>query len=218
MKKIVLILSLSFTVSILTQAQTFIGGSFSFDKDGGVTKTTPTNGTTTTTDNTKTTDFSMNPQLGFFMSEKIAAGIGINFGHEKSIFPNSNEDVINSFGIAPFMRYYFADFNNFRMFATTTLGFNTSSEKNTVSGTTTDGPKINTIGLSIQPSVSYAASEKIHLEAGLNFMNFGFSTSATKTENPAGETVVRNNSFDLGFNSQTLFTTGFITVGMIYIL
>ncbi len=211
-------LSLCLTVSILAQAQTFIGGSFSFNKDGGVTKTTPTNGTTTTTDNIKTTDFSINPQLGFFLSETTAVGIGINLGSEKTVLINSNENVRNSFGISPFMRYYFADFNKFRMFATTTLGFNTSSGKNTVGGVTTDGPKINSIGISIRPSVSYAASEKIHLEAGLNFMNFGFSTTATKTESPAGEIVVRDNSFDLGFNSNTIFTTGFITVGMIFIL
>ncbi|MFW5851427.1 MAG: hypothetical protein ACOCWB_04315 [Bacteroidota bacterium] len=218
MKKTLLILSFSFAASILTQAQTFIGGSFSFEKDGGVTINTPTDGTTTTTDNTKTTDFSINPQLGFFLSETTAVGIEINLGSEKTVFSSDTEDITNSFGITPFMRYYFADFNNFRMFATTTLGFNTSSEKNTVGGVTTDGPKINSIGLSIRPSVSYAASEKIHLEAGLNFMNFGFSTSAEKNESPAGETVVRDNSFNLGVNSNTLFTTGFITVGMIFIL
>ncbi|MFO7869626.1 MAG: hypothetical protein R6U95_10045 [Bacteroidales bacterium] len=219
MKKVISLLIVSVSISFASHAQVFIGGNISLNSNGGNTEYNPNNGSSTTTDNEKYFSFSLNPQAGIFLSEKVAVGSGINFGISKETESDDNYLKTTSFGISPFLRYYIFEYNKFSLFSTGTIHFSTSTTKYTESNVTTDGPRRNTFSLSVTPSVSYKLSESFHVEAGLDFMNLGISSTATKTEDGDGnENIVRDNNFDFNANSHTLFTTGSLTIGLIYFL
>jgi hypothetical protein len=89
----VLILSLSAFLSAQTvnQGAWMVGGSASLDiaKAKGADEST--------------TSFHLNPNLGYFISDDLAIGLGLNVDDE------GIEGVDTRFGIGPFVRYYVAD-------------------------------------------------------------------------------------------------------------
>lgn len=49
------------------------------------------------------TQIQIQPNVGYFFSNKFAGGIAINYNHETALFG----DGTTLFGIGPFVRYYF---------------------------------------------------------------------------------------------------------------
>lgn len=194
----------------LSNAQYFVGGSFSFNTNGG-----SIDDGTVKTDKTTSTNYNLSPKAGYIMSDNFWVGVQIGFGVNKSKTAGTPE-VINKtsqFGVTPFARYYALHKNKFGLFAEGQLGLNFSSSKSESAGTTTDGPKNTVISFAVFPGISYDISDRVTLEAQINGFNLGYSNSVSKTDN-AG-TVTKNKSTNLGFGADldNIVTPGFINIG-----
>lgn len=53
---------------------------------------------------TTTTELSITPTAGYFISNNLAVGASLNFGSQKS-----GSTTVSTFGIGPMVRYYFAE-------------------------------------------------------------------------------------------------------------
>ncbi|MBN1769457.1 MAG: hypothetical protein JXR50_10695 [Prolixibacteraceae bacterium] len=215
MKKSLFVLLALLVLSVFAHGQLFVGGSFNYNTKGGTMKNIPESGSTTTVDLEKVTEFAFNPQVGMFMADNLAVGVGLIY-ESLSTSDGDNKDSETSIGLAPFARYYFADFNKFRMFATATLAISSGSSKETSSGTTIEGPKSSVISLNLAPTVSYSLTKNIELEVGLHFMDVGYTSTTYKEEYSSGKNTARMNELNFGFNSNNVLTAAFATVGMIY--
>jgi outer membrane protein len=172
MKKLLLILFVSLSMGIIAQGQLFVGGNVNFNTQGGVVKDVPESGSTTSVDKGRLTNFAFNPQIGMFLSDNLAVGVGLIF--ESSVDSDDDyKDSEMSLGLVPFVRYYIADFNKIRVYTTTSLGISSGSSKITNSGTTVEGPKSTKVSFNISPAASYSLSNKIDLEVGVAFYGHG---------------------------------------------
>lgn len=243
MKKVFMTLAAVAAFSF-ANAQLFVGGSLGFSSQSGKTNDnyTTTVGSLTTSYETEykspsSSEFVIAPKVGFYLNEKLAVGASLIFDrYSKTEFDypqlwDNNSEVENSyknigtaFGIAPFVRYHFAEWNNLSLFGELTVGMMWGNTKDVATvdnkETTLDGPKTFAFGVSLTPGVAYKINEHIQLEAtldvfGLNYM-YEKMTETTDEEILKGETVVTNSSFNFGVDSESLFNVGQLTVGFVY--
>lgn len=192
--------------SISANAQVFIGGGFNFDTQGGKYR-----------DESKRpgkATFSLSPQIGKFLSDKVAAGVGLNLGFSSENNQASIETVTRStyIGIAPFLRYYAFTTEKFSVFGQATAGMSFGNEKTKYDGDVIDEEKYNVSFFNIAPGLAYNLSDKISLETRLNFLNFGFS----RTARGDGDNKDIYTNFGFGANLDNIVKVGDITIGAIF--
>jgi outer membrane protein len=167
-------------VAVYAQAQPaagnfFVGGSFSISSSSEKSKFDGT----TNTDNVST-EISVLPKAGYFLSDKIAVGAGIGVVTTIDKAPDSNPDkqVSNSFLFRPFGRYYLISGTG-GIFAEATMGMQIGKEK-TYYETTTEESNLVGFTAGIAPGVYYYITPQLGLEATFGF--FGFIYQSTKYE------------------------------------
>jgi opacity protein-like surface antigen len=203
--RIILITAFVF-LSLGMNAQVFIGGNFNISQTGGKRND----------GSLKPSEFDLNlsPQIGKFLSDKVAIGIGLDFGLNNT---NSNQDVerikkTTSFGVVPFLRYYALTTGKFSVFGQANAGFSFANSNTTLGGNNIEKTKSNSISLNLVPGVSYDISERLALETYINLFNIGVGqTSSTVNDNK--ET---NNYFVIGGGLNDVVRIGNITIGAIY--
>ena len=112
-------------------------------------------------DDTKSNAFSINPKVGFFITEDFAVGVEGNF--ESSTSSKEGNDVSDNkvFGAGVFARYYFLDLGK-RFKTYTELGLGYASSKNKITDTKADG-----FGAGLNLGINYFVTENIAISFGL---------------------------------------------------
>jgi outer membrane protein len=203
--RIILITSFVF-LSLGINAQVFIGGNFNISQNGGK----------ETDGSKKASEFNLNlsPQAGKFLSDKVAIGLGLNFGFNTT---NSNQDVerikkTTSVGVVPFLRYYAVTAGKFSVFGQANAGVAFANSNTTLGGNNIEKTKSNSISLNIVPGLSYDVSERLALETYINIFNVGVGQTSS-TLNGNKETI---NYFNVGGGLNDIAHVGNITIGAIY--
>jgi hypothetical protein len=210
MKKIALLSFCFCLATLLCKSQYFVGGSINFDSQGGHTKTDDT-----TTKSTGAFNYTISPQIGKQLSEKVDIGFALTFGQH---YTNNNQNPETkwksiSLGFNPFVRYYIFEISKFSLYGQLTGIMNFTKSKITTEGNSNEiESKVINLGLQLYPGISYRINEKIELMAGINLFRFGFYQTFTKT-NDYNES---ESSFGFGANMDQMFTTGSLTVGAIF--
>lgn len=155
---------------------------------------------------TKLNSLNFNPKAGYFVTDKIALGVELGIGSNKSentvygppyVF---TETKSNSFGGGVFARYYFLELGQrFKTYTEAGLGF--GSTKNNVNGL--EVSKVNSVNLGIDLGINYFVTNRLAINFGLANV-LGYSSSKTKSPNGAeqksnefnGNLNVFNNFFD----------------------
>ena len=228
-------------------AQFFVGGSLGFSSESGNKKETWTStylGTTTTTTSEEKTpsysEFSFSPKVGYYLNDNLAVGIELGFttyseteylyDDDAEIHPGSGpnkaeqteynyKSTENLFGVAPFVRYHFAQWNNFSLFSELSVGLAFGSSKEEM-----EGPSLFGFGVSIVPGISYKINNHIQLEATLDVfgLNYIYSKSTQNQEynysnyNATLEGVITASKFGFGLDTQNLFSVANLTIGFVY--
>ena len=194
---------------ISLNAQVFMGGNFRFN-----TSNAKTEDGATTTHKASNYSFDLSPNVGKFLSEKLAIGFSLDI----SLFGNSsgvNTETISkssSFGGSPFLRYYAIRWNKVSVFGQGNIGLAFSNSSVKTGGSTTDGPKGTRLYLSIYPGLSYDISDKLSLETSLNILSFGYYYITTKD----GSSKDKASGFNIGAGLGNIVSVGVITIGGIY--
>ena len=211
MKKLGLVFVLVLA-AMISNAQLFVGGSFDLELGSNVTE----NNSTTTSDRSSYL-FGFNPKVGFFLSDKFSIGTSLNLRTSGSInSTNPNNEIRNTtftWSLTPFARLSFVEFGKFSVLAEGRVGIGGTTSKIKIGADSTDDPSTFNYGINITPILSYSLSNRINLEAALNFMNMGLNGTLKddKDKNETTSTI----DFDLGVNSRNAFNVGAMTVGLI---
>lgn len=73
----------------------------------------------------KYTEFNFSPQAGYFVIDKLAVGLFMDFQYYKDVAVDDNNDTYksSSFVIGPFAKYYIMEFNNLWPYVGAGIGF-----------------------------------------------------------------------------------------------
>lgn len=245
MKKVFMTLAAIAAFSF-ANAQVFVGGSLGFSSQSSSVDLTLSEGNTVIHANDirdeeyvdpATSEFYFAPKVGIYLTDKLAAGLSLGFGRytetEYSMYDintNANpatfkEEVYKSiytdFAVAPFVRYHFAGWNNFSVFAELTAGVMFGNEKSIAERGTTreedNNQKSFGLGVAVVPGLAYKINENIQLEATLDL--FGLNYNYTKFTYEDGDEYKAENKeseFGLGIDTESVFNVGSLTIGFTY--
>ena len=127
MKKIFLSMLAIAAMAATANAQLWFGGSLGFSHEGGVIKTKEAD-----TDKPSVNSFSFSPMVGFELNEKLSVGGKLDFTNKSTKQTVGDTDTKRSestFGITPFARYTFVEFNKFGLLAEAGIPVAFSSSK-----------------------------------------------------------------------------------------
>jgi outer membrane protein len=210
MKKIALLIVLTLTSVIALHAQLFVGGGFGFDAESGSEQYG-----SVTEDKPSEVSFSLNPQVGFMLSDDFAIGAYVSFGLTRENDKEDHETINKSSSIAfsPFARYYAFRINKFSVFMEALASVGVSSSKTKFDGDVTDGPKTTEFSVLVFPGMSYDISNRFQLMAHINAFGLGINHEVIKNDLIDYTGKSTNVGFEVNMNS--LVTTGYITIGAI---
>jgi len=211
MKKIFCILILGCLITTAGHAQYFVGGSVSLHTSSNK------------TGDLKTTSsgFGLSPSLGYYFNKQFAFGLAVSlsgsYSNNNRNFDGSSKTATTSWAITPFARHSLVEFWKFSIWAEGSLSLGTTSSKITHSASAAIPPDRYTTlhaSFNLTPILSYALSNKINLEAGLKFLNLGYSVSREKHKET--DIVSTSSSFGLGADSNNILNVGNLTIGAVY--
>lgn len=188
MKKLLLFVafaSLAMTAKAQTSAGTVVvGGGFDFWT------ISPEN-----SNNTKTSYFSFEPSVGYFVADRFVVGLDLSITTQKQSAAGATTDKYNSFGIGPYARYYkfLSDNEKVAFFGEADLAF--SFTKDTPGNLT--ARKGNAFGVGIFPGFSYFFSK--HWSGEISFTGLRFTTTDPNKDVNNDKTT----TFQFGINSLT---------------
>lgn len=144
----------------------------------------------------KTSSFSFNPKVGYFITDKFAVGINFGIGSGKTTQPSTPDVKTSNFNIGAFGRYYFLNLGE-RFKTYTEFGFDITSSKTGDA----DFQKRNGFNVGAGLGMNYFVSPKMAISFGLsNVLNYQSSkskASGDNGENSFGANInVFNNFFD----------------------
>ena len=202
-------------------AQFFLGGEFGIGTSGSKTKTTTAiPDTTFTVQNPSSFNFILAPKLGYFINDKLSAGIILSYGFDQTKDHDPTvKTITHSMGSSPFVRYAFAQVGDFSFVAEGRIDIASSSTKREPSTVFAKNTTFSA-GVQVVPVVTYSLGEHFVFESRLNFLALGYTHRRTKvsTSTTAGdnENVTIRNNFDLSIDTDNVLTSGFITIGAVY--
>lgn len=197
MKKILITLTMV-AFAMTANAQFIIGGQFGFTSTGG----TYTNHVANTSiNNTKTTDFTFAPVIGYQISDNMEAGLTLIYQHStnKSFWTNNDnwtKMATSFYGFAPYFRYYFAESGSFHFFCEAEAAFLKSPRtERTVctSGNVADpvlgATSTSYMELDIVPGIEYKINDSWSADIFIDLVGLTMRRTATKTFNPTNDDV-----------------------------
>jgi hypothetical protein len=204
-KKIKIMKKLSFIFAALIMALTvsaqpekgniFLGGSVNLNAGSSNTKV---NGDKT--DGPKTFSFNVSPAVGYFLSDKIMAGIKLGYTTNSTKTTDNSDNTFtelsNTIGVGLFARYYIVPIEKMGFFFEANVGTGFGSSAVKVNGDKTDGPSTFSLNAGISPGIAIFVSNRVALEAQYGFL--GYNSFSTKSDN--GGVDVKQNSSNFGLN------------------
>lgn len=138
----------------------------------------------------KASSFSISPRVGYFVSDHVAAGIGIGFGSQTAQVGSTDTKETNTLKLGAFARYYTNPAERFSVFAH--LGFDYMTEDDKITEV-----KENGMDAFISPGISYFVRNNLAIEA--TFGRLGYSATRKDIEGVKGSNVL-----DLDINLTSL--------------
>lgn len=144
------------------------------------------------TGDNKTTLYGFAPELGYYVSDRVAIGgiIGISGSSIKD-----TKDKSFNFGISPYVRYFLHQGDNFGFYLQGGVDFLQEKSEDTYKGESTT----TTWGVGLLPGVSYALSS--HFSVLASFGTLGYTSNEVKETGADNRT---NNTFGLNLDASTL--------------
>lgn len=198
MKKVLLTLALA-AFAFAANAQYVIGGQIGVNHDGNANGDYSNNSNTTLT---------IMPKVGYWLNDNMQVGLnfGVDYNYNRNYAGDNNNDHYFSntqlqYQIAPYFRYNFAQWNNFKVFCEAQLAFGITpkgSWKNTVANTSGNGnTKATAIDLTVVPGLNYALTENISLDLYVNLLGLYYNYTTTTTTVAGVDNVVKDHSMGL---------------------
>jgi len=152
---------------------------------------------------TKTTNFSLIPSVGYFVADNLAVGINLGYSTSKTeytILNNTNTSKSSGFGVGPFARYYKHTSNeDFAIYGQVSALFGFGKNTDTNDNET----KSSSMDIALSPGLVYFFNE--HWAVELGFRGIGYYKQDPDKDTDDDE----NSTFQIGLNSLMPTTLGF---------
>ena len=132
-------------------------------------------------DEAKGSNFYFRPEVGYFLTENIALGLGIEFGSAKNDGLDAYSDTYktNEFSGEVFGRYYFTPANQFSLFAQVGLGLGNVKMEDGAG----NEQKVNAFGINAGLGANYFLTSNWALQANWGLLGY----SSAKVDAPGAE-------------------------------
>lgn len=207
MKKIALVIIASLSIFVvnaqISKGSTFLGGSVNFNASSTEDDAIPSN-------ENKINEWGIRPQFGKAIATNKILGIFLNFAGSTNEYMNSSftsdkrKVEGNNYGGGIFYRQYYPISNRFYLFGDGSLGVNFGKSEATLNNAITNEQKYTGLRLGVTPGISFAISNKLHIEAAMNdLLTINYQSSETKEFNSSGSVIrtSKGNAFAGGANS-----------------
>lgn len=141
--------------------------------------------------------FAIQPEVGYKLSERWAAGMQFRFGKGKMDAGNSHSDV-QTFGIAPVARYTLLRWKALTIFTKGIIGFWETTGDTDFEDLVNEDISLTTVGLFVNPGFSLSLTDRIALAGSTNL--FTCSYAKTKNSFDSGESSTWTTNFNSPFN------------------
>lgn len=207
MKKVLLTFAAVAGLTFASQAQEYGFNTGNVIVEGNLGLSTTNNKNT----EVKTTDFNFTPKVGYFFTDKIAAGINLHAGiNVDDNYGVDTKQTDNTLGAGLFGRYYFLELGSrFKTYAEVNADYFNAKSKDTDSNGTTEHPATNTFAVGGGIGANYFLTDKIAVNFALSNV-IGFNTSKVDTD--GAEAV---NNFGLNVNQYNNFFDA-VTFGLTF--
>ena len=200
MKKVLLTLTADAGLAFASQAQDMGFGKGNVIVEGNLGFNSQDNKNT----EVKKSSFNFSPKVGYFFTDKFAAGI--NFNVETTTedqYDIDRKSTNNNVGVGLFGRYYFLELGSrFKTYTELNADYSNSKSELTVAGNTTDLPKTNNFGVNAGIGANYFLTDKVALNfAFANVIGFNTSKADVDGAKAVNEFGVNINQFNNFFNT-----------------
>ena len=178
MKKSLLVLLFAVALVVPAVAENmWVGGSLGFN-------------TTSPKEGKSTSSFSIQPEFGYNLNEKMGLGIDLGYGYEKAV------DTLRTISVSPFVRYEMFKIGDFSFLAKGSIFY--SNEKYDDADT-----KYTSYGIIIVPVVTYSINKTWSIDATIDFASISFEHRKCDDLN------IEDNTFGIRGNNGNLASIGF---------
>jgi len=181
MKKVLFTVALVVATFVSANAQFYLGGSL---------------GVETNSNTNPKSSFSISPEIGYYINEKVDVGLDFTFLTSKS----QSDAKYSGWEIAPYARYSFCQLGKFEVIGKASVGFG---------GVDYVGLKSTNFGFNISPILAYSLTKKVVLFTQLNCLSLNF----TSISPDGGDSSTH---FSFGANANNLVNTSNFPIGFIY--
>lgn len=161
-------------------------------------------------DNTVSTtnkNFSIAPQLGYYITNDIAIGLGI--GYQETSF-TANGGIVgiyktkrSGFFVSPFVRKYWSLGEKLNFFGQLSASYSSGNEETLETISATSKTKVNSYGFSIAPGLEYTLNKNWSLLSTLG--SVGFNTVKPENSNASKNFNFGVNLESIGFGTKYTF-------------
>jgi outer membrane protein len=144
----------------------------------------------------KTNGFTIEPKVGFFVTENIAVGGKLGFGSLKAENAGGDTQDLARFTVGAFGRYYFTPSSDFSLFGELGVDYSSVDDK-------LNDVKENEIGANLGLGLSYFVSSNFAIEA--TWAGLGYTTNDN-----GGDGADKTNNISLGLDLSS------ISFGLLY--
>jgi outer membrane protein len=116
-------------------------------------------------DETKNTNFSLTPRAGYFITDAIAVGAGLNFSTSSTKFDDDDKNASTEFSFTPFVRYYLPQ----GLFGQFEIGLGSSKDKWTYANDDVEEYKYKTFIWSLGAGYPYFLNDNVAIEPMVSY-------------------------------------------------
>lgn len=148
-----------------------------------------------TNDGNKESQFTLGPQVGYFISDDISIGAGL--AYQRTVGTSAVGDIKtirSNFYFSPFGRYHMPLGEKFYAFGEAKLNFGFGSAKRKDDGNTDKIADVSSLGIALSPGVIFFPSERVGIELAFNLISFE-RTADKNPDNSDDKTIYNDFSF-----------------------
>ncbi len=187
---------------VLSKGNFILGSTVGFSTASSNANST-TNGVETEGDGPSSLQISFSPNMGYFLMDQFALGIGMDYTFSRVEEANRDRTDDSDFLFGPFARYYFPVDDGMAFFFLVNFGFGNSSDQQMLP-TGRQRVNSNIFAIGAGPGFTIYSSRAIGIESILKY-NFARSEFETEANGVKTTTVRRTNQFDVSLGLQFYF-------------
>jgi outer membrane protein len=139
----------------------------------------------TTSENYKYSDFYFSPEAGYFVIDKLATGLFLDFERYTETYDDGDKDFDTKIILGPFIRYYIMEYKKLWPYAEGRVGF--GSEKYTNNYETDYEQKYSYFTTKLGAGATYFVTPHVGIDA---FMGYDYDVWTDKTDYSSGSKQV----------------------------